>query len=176
MKARQPQQSSAKIMASVESSAKKKKKKNKEKKQKGRRRSSLSELKTLGNQLLTSRAHVNNLTVLLGYVSSETSPPQHALESLLSLQAFFTPLLPELPSSSAASANAKFDDPEFVYRTWLRSKFDDFLQSLINIAISSHSDGALRVIIHSIFKFLVIFFFKNIVCCAVLCCSSLITT
>ncbi|KAJ8570966.1 hypothetical protein K7X08_037938 [Anisodus acutangulus] len=105
---------------------------------------SLSELQTLGHQLLSSRAHVNNLPLLLSFITTSTRP-QYALESLLSLQSFFIPLLPQLPSSSLTSESQ--GDPHFIYRTWVRSKFDDFVQSLIDIAISSQSDETLREVV-----------------------------
>ncbi|CAH9103504.1 unnamed protein product [Cuscuta epithymum] len=103
----------------------------------------LKKLKTLGHNLLSSREHINNLPILLTFINP-SSPPQHALEALLSLQAFFTPLIPELPSSTA-SADPR--EPEFIYRVWLRSKFDDLVQSLIDIAISSESEQALREVV-----------------------------
>ncbi|GMP93473.1 hypothetical protein CsSME_00043287 [Camellia sinensis var. sinensis] len=67
-------------MASI-LSKKKKKKKNKKNK---REKYSISELKTLGHQLLSSRAHINNLPLLMSFVCSGTSPPYYALEALLS--------------------------------------------------------------------------------------------
>ncbi|XAR68096.1 hypothetical protein NMG60_11003106 [Bertholletia excelsa] len=120
------------------------------KKQKKREKYRLSDLKTLGHQLLSSRAHINNLPLLLTFIS-QTSPPQYTLEALLSLQAFFTPVLPELPPSSSVSklsANSTDqDDPEFIYRTWLRCKFDDFVNSLIDISIYPQSEEALREVV-----------------------------
>ncbi|OIS98166.1 PREDICTED: nucleolar complex protein 4 homolog [Nicotiana attenuata] len=115
------------------------------KKQKKSDKYSLSELKTLGHQLLSSRAHVNNLPLLLSFITP-TTRPQYALESLLSLQSFFTPLLPQLPSSSVSSSDSQ-NDPEFIYRIWVRSKFDDFVQSLLDIATCSQSDEALREVV-----------------------------
>ncbi|KAL6497948.1 hypothetical protein OROHE_026794 [Orobanche hederae] len=115
----------------------------------------LSDLKTLGQQLLTSRAHINNLPVILTFISPN-SPPQYALESILSLQSFFVPLVPELPSSSSPTySNTDPDpDPEFIYRTWLRSKFDNFIERLIDLVISSQSDDALReVVLDSVMEF-----------------------
>ncbi|KAG6403684.1 hypothetical protein SASPL_135912 [Salvia splendens] len=118
-------------MASI-ASEKKQKKRNKhtmasvasEKKQKKRNKHSLSELKAMGQQLLTSRAHVNNLPLLLTIINSN-SPPQYALGSLLSLQSFFTPLIPKLSSSSSSHPDSDPNpDPEFIYLTWLRSKFN----------------------------------------------------
>lgn len=120
----------------------------KQKKKKAKHSVSLSDLKTLGHQLLSSRAHINNLPILLSYVSP-TSPPPYALESLLSLQSFFTPLLPSLPPSSSSSSKPSApdlqDDPDFIYRTWLRSKFDHFVRSLIDLAVSPESDETLKV-------------------------------
>ncbi|KHN09735.1 hypothetical protein glysoja_045349 [Glycine soja] len=94
------------------------------KKEKGRY--DVVELKTLGNQLL------------LTFVS----PPHHVLESLLSHHSFLLPLLPKLPSSyaSAAAATAPSvvgDQSEFIYLSWLRSKFYEFLKSLLNVYSTS---------------------------------------
>ncbi|KAK1424074.1 hypothetical protein QVD17_19386 [Tagetes erecta] len=59
----------------------------------------------------------------------------------MSLQSFFTPLLPQLPSSSAKPT----EDPESIYLTWVRSKFDEFVQFLIQLSVSSTlSEEALR--------------------------------
>ncbi|XP_038887733.1 protein NUCLEOLAR COMPLEX ASSOCIATED 4 isoform X2 [Benincasa hispida] len=109
----------------------------------------LSDLKTLGLQLLSSRAHINNLPLLLTYVSP-SSPPPYVLEALLSLQSFFITNLPSLPSSSFKPAAAGDDvqvDAEFIYRTWLRSKFDELVKSLIDVAVSSECDDTLKEIV-----------------------------
>lgn len=127
-------------MASVVSE-KKRQKKQKKKIEKH----SLSELKAMGQQLLTSRAHINNLPILLTFINAN-SPPQYALESLLSLQSFFTPLIPQLPSSSSKHSDSDPEpNPEFIYLTWVRSKFDELAQCLIDLVVSSQTDGALRV-------------------------------
>ncbi|GAB4853012.1 hypothetical protein Ancab_017201 [Ancistrocladus abbreviatus] len=123
------------------------------KEKKKREKRSLSELKTLGHQLLSSRAHINNLPLLLTYISP-SSAPQYVLESLLSLQSFFTPLLPNLPpppkvsltSGKIGGANGDAD-PELIYRTWVRSKFDEFVKSLIDIAICTQCDETLREVV-----------------------------
>ncbi|KAL1541204.1 protein NUCLEOLAR COMPLEX ASSOCIATED 4-like isoform X2 [Salvia divinorum] len=124
------------------------------KKQKKREKHSLSELKTMGQQLLTSRAHVNNLPLLVTFINPN-SPPQYALESLLSLQSFFTPLIPKLPSSSSRLPDSDPNpDPELIYLTWLRSKFDELTHCLIDLVVSSQSDGALReVVLDSMMEF-----------------------
>ncbi|KAK7300691.1 hypothetical protein RJT34_11539 [Clitoria ternatea] len=107
----------------------------------------VAELKTLGNQLLSSASHINNLPLLLSFVSS-SSPPHHVLESLLSLHSFFLPLLPQLPSSASSSAApADGDQSEFIYLTWLRSKFDEFLKSLIEVLTSPQSDETLQELV-----------------------------
>ncbi|KAK6778229.1 hypothetical protein RDI58_024947 [Solanum bulbocastanum] len=120
----------------------------KQKKNKKHDKYSLSDLKTLGHQLLSSRAHVNNLPLLLSFITPSTRP-KYALESLLSLQSFFIPLLPQLPSSTVSSSftSDSQGDPEFIYRTWVRSKFDDFVQSLLDIVICSQSDESLREVV-----------------------------
>ncbi|KAL7181280.1 hypothetical protein ACSBR1_040203 [Camellia fascicularis] len=79
----------------------------------------------------------------MSFVCSGTSPPQYALEALLSVQSFFTAILPDLPSHPQGDPQ----DAEFIYRTWLRSKFDDFVNSLIDIAVSPQSEEALRELV-----------------------------
>ncbi|XVF01638.1 hypothetical protein REPUB_Repub04eG0105500 [Reevesia pubescens] len=111
----------------------------------------LKELKTLGQQLLSSRAHINNLPLLLTFISP-SSPPQHVLESLLSLQSFFTTVLPDLPPSSSSTKRRRVDDsakedPEFIYKTWLRSKFNEFITLLIDVLVSLDTEEALREIV-----------------------------
>ncbi|KAI8533278.1 hypothetical protein RHMOL_Rhmol11G0285300 [Rhododendron molle] len=139
-------------MASVVELVSSEKKKMKEEVEEKKRKSakySLSDLKTLGHQLLSSRAHINNLPILLTFVSSSSSsPPHYALEALLSLQSFFIPLLPQLPSSSSSPATSQAQhDPDFIYLTWLRSKFDDLVNSLLDISASPHSNEALREVV-----------------------------
>ncbi|MBA0727431.1 hypothetical protein Golax_000419 [Gossypium laxum] len=111
----------------------------------------LKELKTLGQQLLSSRAHINNLPLLLGFISPSPPPPQ-VLESLLSLHSFFTTVLADLPPSQSSKKRPRIDDsakqdPEFIYRTWLRSKFDEFVTLLIEVLISPDTEDALREIV-----------------------------
>ncbi|KAM1795099.1 hypothetical protein ACFX11_035495 [Malus domestica] len=126
------------------------------KKQKQKQKATkLSDLKTLGNELLSSRAHINNLPKLLSFVSP-ASPPQNIVESLLSLQSFFTPLLPDLPSSSSKppASDGSHDDPDFIYLTWLRSKFDELVEALVEVLLSTQSNEALReVVLDTIMEF-----------------------
>ncbi|CAJ2628308.1 unnamed protein product [Trifolium pratense] len=120
----------------------KRNKKNKTTKQYG-----IEELKTLGNELLSSTSKINNLPILLTVVSP-SSPPHHILESLLSLHAFFLTQLPQLPSSTAtASASDDGDQSKFIYLTWLRSKFDEFLKSLIDVLVSDKFDETLKEVV-----------------------------
>ncbi|MQL96491.1 hypothetical protein Taro_029171 [Colocasia esculenta] len=110
----------------------------------------LNQLKALGEQLLSSRVHINNLPRLLSFLSP-SSPPQFALESLLTLQSFFITLLPEIHS---APSRPKFvvpdfvreggEDAEAVYRAWLRSRFDEFVNSLILVVVCPQSEEAVR--------------------------------
>ncbi|KAF8020835.1 hypothetical protein BT93_G1304 [Corymbia citriodora subsp. variegata] len=106
----------------------------------------LKDLKALGHQLLSSRAHVNNLPLLLAFVFPASQPP-HVLESLLSLQSFFTPLVLDLPPSSASPWGGRQGGPEVIYRTWLRSKFDEFVRSLIEVAVSAQAEETLKEIV-----------------------------
>ncbi|KAF8020707.1 hypothetical protein BT93_G1210 [Corymbia citriodora subsp. variegata] len=106
----------------------------------------LKDLKALGHQLLSSRVHVNNLPLLLAFVSP-ASPPPHVLESLLSLQSFFTPVVLDLPPSSASPRGGRQGGPEVIYRTWLRSKFDEFVRLLIGVAVSAQAEETLKEIV-----------------------------
>ncbi|KAL5706070.1 hypothetical protein ACHQM5_024280 [Ranunculus cassubicifolius] len=107
----------------------------------------LKDLKKLGNQLLSSKANLNNLSILITFISPSTSP-QNALEVLLSLQSFFIPLIPDIPSSKTLTNHNDNDsdskDPDLVYQIWLRRNFDDFVKALINVAVSKKSDEYLR--------------------------------
>jgi U3 small nucleolar RNA-associated protein 19 len=117
------------------------------KKNKTAKQHSVAELKTLGKELLSSASHINNLPILLTYVSP-SSPPQLVLESLLSLHSYFLPLLPQLPPSTAtATASDEGDKSEFIHLTWLRSKFDEFLKSLIDVLVSDKSDEILKEVV-----------------------------
>ncbi|KAF2536861.1 hypothetical protein F2Q68_00019238 [Brassica cretica] len=138
------------------------------KKQKKKENYTLKELKSLGCDLLSSRGHINNLPLLLSFISPE-SPPQFVVESLLSLQSFFTPLLPQLPSSSSSSpasstkrrrsdeeddddsSKTESDevdgDPEVIFKAWLRSKFDEFVKVLLDVLVSQQSEDTLRDIV-----------------------------
>jgi U3 small nucleolar RNA-associated protein 19 len=104
------------------------------------------DVKSLGHELLSSRAHLNHAPTLLALLSP-SAPPKLALEALISLQSFFEPLLPSIPSASAAAAAAegKSSDPELVFGAWLRQRFDEFVAALIELSVSPHSDVAIRV-------------------------------
>ncbi|XP_028792765.1 nucleolar complex protein 4 homolog isoform X1 [Neltuma alba] len=111
-----------------------------------RKSNGLSDVKTLGLQLLSTRAHINNLPLLLSFISP-TSPPNYVVESLLSLQSFFLPLLPDLPSSSSSPLDISSHDPQLIYRVWIRSKFDDFIKSLVHVFVSPQSDETLKEVV-----------------------------
>ncbi|KAF8105295.1 hypothetical protein N665_0160s0029, partial [Sinapis alba] len=133
------------------------------KNQKKKQNYTLKELKSLGCDLLSSRAHINNLPLLLSFISPE-SPPQFVVESLLSLQSFFTPLLSQLPSTSSHPSSTKRprseddvddssktdevdEDPEVIFKAWLRSKFDEFVKLLLDVLVSQQSEDTLRDIV-----------------------------
>lgn len=133
-------------MASIQSSSKKRKNKSLgENNKRKKKHQDLSDVRELGQQLLTSRAHINNLPILLNFLDPASSyRPEFILESIISLQSFFTPLLPQLPSSSAKPT----EDPESIYRTWVRSKFDEFVEYLIQLSVSpTLSEEALREVV-----------------------------
>ncbi|XP_071682805.1 protein NUCLEOLAR COMPLEX ASSOCIATED 4 isoform X1 [Lolium perenne] len=101
------------------------------------------EVKTLGHELLSSRAHLNHAPTLLALLSP-SAPPKIALEALISLQSFFEPLLPSIPSASAAAADVASSDPELVFGAWLRQRFDEFVAALVELSVSPRSDDAIR--------------------------------
>ncbi|KAF3794804.1 Nucleolar complex 4-like protein A [Nymphaea thermarum] len=118
------------------------------------------DLKKLGHQLLTSRAHLNNAPILLSVLSPSPSPPplDVALESILSLQSFFIPLVHTLPSSSSSlrDASSTLRSPaggggvgeaelaESIYRHWLKARFDEFFDLLSGLAVSPETDENLK--------------------------------
>uniref|UniRef100_A0A0D9W8P7 CCAAT-binding factor domain-containing protein n=1 Tax=Leersia perrieri TaxID=77586 RepID=A0A0D9W8P7_9ORYZ len=102
----------------------------------------LGEVKTLGEELLSSRAHLNHAPTLLALLSP-SAPLDLALEALISLQSFFVPLLPSIPSASADVAGVDAD-PELVFRSWLRKRFDELVAALVELALSPRSDEAIR--------------------------------
>ncbi|KAL1827030.1 hypothetical protein ACET3Z_005442 [Daucus carota] len=116
----------------------------------------LSSIKKLGIELLSSTTHINNLPVLISIINDPSSPPHFVLESLLSLQSFFTPLLPKIPSSSSSSKKspARDSDAHVIYFTWLRAKFDQLAQSLIDLSVSDTCQLDLReVVLDTIMEF-----------------------
>ncbi|XP_047051006.1 protein NUCLEOLAR COMPLEX ASSOCIATED 4-like [Lolium rigidum] len=101
------------------------------------------EVKSLGHELLSSRAHLNHAPTLLALLSP-SAPPKIALESLISLQSFFEPLLPSIPSAAAAAAEATSSDPKLVFGAWLRQRFDEFVAALVELSVPPCSDDAIR--------------------------------
>ncbi|XP_021713646.1 nucleolar complex protein 4 homolog B-like [Chenopodium quinoa] len=110
--------------------------------------SQLEHVQQLAQQLLSSAAYSNNLHHLLTYITP-SSPPSVVVDSVLSLQSFFHVNIHDLPASSnaaaATAANSDTSDPDFIYKTWLRSKFDDLVKSLLDIAVSPLSDQLARI-------------------------------
>jgi len=102
-------------------------------------------VKTLGRELLSSRAHLNHAPSLLALLSP-SAPLDLALEALISLQSFFVPLIPSIPSASAAAtAGDAGSDPELLFGAWLRQRFDELVAALVELSVSPHSDDAIRV-------------------------------
>jgi U3 small nucleolar RNA-associated protein 19 len=108
----------------------------------------LEEVKSLGRELLSSRAHLNHAPVLLKLLSPSTRL-NLAVEALISLQSFFVPLIPSILSSSAAAAAASAGDacgdPELVFGSWLRQRFDELVAALVELSVSPQSADAIRV-------------------------------
>jgi len=104
----------------------------------------LEEVKTLGRELLSSRAHLNHAPSLLALLSP-SAPLDLALEALISLQSFFVPLIPSIPSASAAAtAGDAGSDPELLFGAWLRQRFDELVAALVELSVSPHSEDAIR--------------------------------
>ncbi|KAK2665735.1 hypothetical protein Ddye_004309 [Dipteronia dyeriana] len=96
-----------------------------------KRKQSLKELKTLGQssrKQLTTPDHVR-----VSGVAAAAAPPR----------------LPPFSSSkkNRVDGKSKKEDPEFVYKTWLRSKFDELVRSLIHVLFSPLSEDALREVV-----------------------------
>ncbi|KAH9304257.1 hypothetical protein KI387_008661, partial [Taxus chinensis] len=124
----------------------------------------MDRVKTLGQELLTSRAHVNNAPILISLLSSCLKNETHSdqgLEALITLQAFFLPLLrTKLATSAVKEASQRLkkkrkrieggenDDgekAEDIYRNWLWSKYRELLRLLREIVVSSVPSPTLRV-------------------------------
>jgi hypothetical protein len=99
----------------------------------------LDEVRKLGNELLSSRAHLNNLPVLLSIISPSPRSLESSLEAMISLQSFFVPLLLEMKSTGDD------EDPETVFKSWLKERFNEFMGLLIEVAVSSETDETLKV-------------------------------
>lgn len=109
---------------------------------------SLDDVKDLGTDLLTSTTSINNLPRLIAFLSP-SSPSEFIVEAVLALQPFFVTILPEIYSYSRKKRDSEKEesDPEVVYKEWIRSRFDDFVDSLIKIAVSEETDRGVRVIL-----------------------------
>ncbi|KAI3942753.1 hypothetical protein MKW92_026673 [Papaver armeniacum] len=127
-------------------------------KQKKSKQYSIEKVQKLGQELLTSRAHINNIPILLTFISP-TSSPEYVFESIISLQSFFIPVLSDLPpsSSSKSTLNTKKSsvvDRDLEYKNMLRLWFDEFVNSLIAVAVSEDSTDDLKdVALDSIMEF-----------------------
>lgn len=125
----------------------------------------MERLKKLGQELLTSRAHVNNAPILISLLSSclgNEAIFDQGLEALITLQAFFLPLLrTELATSAVKEASERLkkkrkrsqdgetDDgekAEDIYRKWLWSKYRELLRVVRKIVASSIPNPTLRVV------------------------------
>lgn len=58
---------------------------------------------------------------------------------MISLQSFFVPLLSEMKSTGDD------EDPETVFKSWLKERFNEFMRSLVEVAVSSETDEVLKV-------------------------------
>ncbi|CAF1952800.1 unnamed protein product [Brassica napus] len=107
------------------------------KNQKKKQNYTLKELKSLGSDLLSSRAHINNLPLLLSFISA-------ALPSTSSSST----KRPRSEEDDDDTSNKKTDeDPEVIFKAWLRSKFDEFVKLLLDVLVSQQSEDTLRDIV-----------------------------
>ncbi|XP_078163578.1 LOW QUALITY PROTEIN: CCAAT-binding factor [Carex rostrata] len=110
-------------------------------KEKNNKAVTLDEVRKLGNDLLSSRVHLNNLPVLLSFVSPSPHSREFAVEAMISIQSFFVPLLSEMKSTGDDQ------DPETVFKSWLKERFNEFMRSLVEVAVSSETDDALNEVV-----------------------------
>ncbi|KAL3702235.1 hypothetical protein R1sor_020257 [Riccia sorocarpa] len=104
----------------------------------------LEETKQLGNDLLTSRSHVNNAPLLLSTLSDAKHSNAARGEALRSLQAFFVSLLRTGKLEPGAGTNQESIDggnPEAIYKMWVRSKYQEFRKVVFRIASKEPSTG-----------------------------------
>ncbi|KAI3921955.1 hypothetical protein MKX01_005644 [Papaver californicum] len=117
-------------------------------KQKKSKQYSIEKVQKLGQQLLTSRAYINNIPILLTFVSP-SSDSEYVFESIISLQSFFIPVLSDLPpsSSSKSTLNTRKSSvvgPELEYKNMLRLWYDEYVNSVIAVAVSEDSTDDLK--------------------------------
>lgn len=124
---------------------------------------SLQSVKRLGEELLASKAHINNAPALLSLLSRALEPASPSLspssecllQALLSLQAFFTLLLSSGELSPEASLHAKetlqhetgenADQAKAIYKSWLWDKYSEFLDSLLQMMVAPAIPPSLQV-------------------------------
>ncbi|MCO5552169.1 hypothetical protein L7F22_005679 [Adiantum nelumboides] len=109
---------------------------------------SVQAVRQLGKELLASKAHINNAPTLLSLLSKALESPTSSddeclLQALLSLQAFFCPLLStgELSPQAFESAQSTLQikagkhaqQAEAVYLAWLWDKYNQFVDLLLRL-------------------------------------------
>lgn len=91
------------------------------KKKKKKQNYTLKELKSLGNDLLSSRAHINSLPLLrLAAVRCRIYPLSLQSSSLSASLHFFTPLFNDDNDDSSKTTEVD-EDPEVIFKAWLAS-------------------------------------------------------
>eukprot|EP00250_Pteridium_aquilinum_P005255 c15379_g1_i1 orf=41-1993(+) len=121
---------------------------------------SVQAVKRLGEELLTSKAHINNAPSLLSLLSKALESPTSSsedclLQALLSLQAFFSPLLSSGELSPQAFENAQHTlqnktgehahQAQAVYHAWLWDKYSEFLDVLLKFMVSPATSSSVQV-------------------------------
>jgi hypothetical protein len=129
---------------------------------------SLESIRRLGDDLQSSRSHINNAAVLLSLLlkaadaeadrePSSPSSTRSLLQALHSLRVFFASLLSDKRELSLeiydeakkrlqeGAPGGEKDQAQAIYQSWLWEKYNEFLDSLSRIMASPSMDSALQV-------------------------------
>lgn len=121
----------------------------------------LAVAKKLGKELLLSRAHVNNAPLLLATLNSSSNLPV-LKEALLSLEAFFIPLVRSGEYSPAAQRKAsdallekgddETDKAELIYMKWIWDRYRAFVNILLRFVVRNSMPEIQKSAVHAIME------------------------
>lgn len=125
----------------------------------------LAATKKLGKELLQSRAHVNNAPLLLATLTS-SSNPQVLREALLSLEAFFVPLVKSGEFSPSAQRKAsealrgtrdgdagadategEMAKADAIYKKWVWDRYREFVNTLLRFVARHNAMPEVQVLV-----------------------------